>query len=107
MLLVLGMAAPRQVPIWLVPGMLSLAPFAYLLTFVDSDAAGRAYAAYGGVYLVASIALLWMSREVGRIDGTSQGHSSVSSEAQSYCWDPATLEPLPRRLTTAIGASET
>jgi hypothetical protein len=83
--------------------MLSLALFAYLLTLVDSDAAGRAYAAY----LVASIALLWMSREVGRIDGTSQGHSSVSSEAQSYCLDPATPEPLPCRLTTAIDASET
>lgn len=47
-------------PIWLVPGILSLALFAYLLTLVDSDAAGRAYAAYGGVYIVASIAWLWM-----------------------------------------------
>lgn len=46
-------------PNWLVPGMLSLALFAYLLTLVDSDAAGRAYAAYGGVYIVASIAWLW------------------------------------------------
>lgn len=47
-------------PIWLVPGMLSLALFAYLLTLVDSDAAGRAYAAYGGVYIVASIFWLWV-----------------------------------------------
>ena len=46
-------------PIWLAPGMLSLALFAYLLTLVDIDAAGRAYAAYGGVYIVASIAWLW------------------------------------------------
>lgn len=46
-------------PIWLVPGMFSLALFAYLLTLVDSEAAGRAYAAYGGVYIVASIAWLW------------------------------------------------
>ena len=43
---------------WLVPGMAALALFAWLLTQVDSDAAGRAYAAYGGVYIVAS--LLWM-----------------------------------------------
>jgi small multidrug resistance family-3 protein len=47
-------------PSWLVPGMLSLALFAYLLTRVDSDAAGRAYAAYGGIYIVASIFWLWV-----------------------------------------------
>ena len=44
---------------WLVPGGASLALFAYLLTLVDTDAAGRAYAAYGGVYIVASILWLW------------------------------------------------
>lgn len=46
-------------PLWLVPGMASLALFAYLLTLVDSEAAGRAYAAYGGVYITASLAWLW------------------------------------------------
>jgi small multidrug resistance family-3 protein len=46
--------------LWLLPGMLSLALFAYLLTRVDSEAAGRAYAAYGGVYIVASILWLWL-----------------------------------------------
>jgi small multidrug resistance family-3 protein len=44
---------------WLIPGGVSLALFAYLLTLVDSDAAGRAYAAYGGVYIVASLLWLW------------------------------------------------
>ena len=44
---------------WVAPGMLSLALFAYLLTLVESEAAGRAYAAYGGVYIVASILWLW------------------------------------------------
>ena len=43
---------------YLVPGVLSLVLFAYLLTLVDSNAAGRAYAAYGGVYIVASLAWL-------------------------------------------------
>ena len=33
--------------------------FAWLLTLVDSLAAGRAYAAYGGVYIAASLAWLW------------------------------------------------
>lgn len=46
---------------WVVPGMASLALFAYLLTLVESEAAGRAYAAYGGVYIVASIAWLWLA----------------------------------------------
>lgn len=45
---------------WLVPGMLSLAMFAYLLTLVDSAAAGRAFAAYGGVYIASSLAWLWL-----------------------------------------------
>ena len=38
-------------PLWLVPGMASLALFAYLLTLIETEHAGRAYAAYGGVYL--------------------------------------------------------
>ena len=37
----------------------SLALFAWLLTLVDSNAAGRAYAAYGGVYIVVSLGWLW------------------------------------------------
>lgn len=46
-------------PWWLVPGMASLALFAWLLTLVETEHAGRAYAAYGGVYIVASILWLW------------------------------------------------
>ena len=45
--------------LWIVPGTLSLLVFAYLLTLVPSDAASRAFAAYGGVYIVASLAWLW------------------------------------------------
>ncbi|MCX5568782.1 YnfA family protein [Kaistia nematophila] len=47
-------------PLWLVPGALSLALFAYLLTWIDSAAAGRAYAAYGGIYIALSILWLWI-----------------------------------------------
>jgi small multidrug resistance family-3 protein len=47
-------------PLWLIPGMASLALFAWLLTRVEADAAGRAYAAYGGVYIAASLAWLWL-----------------------------------------------
>lgn len=51
-------------PLWLAPGMLSLAAFAWLLTLVQTDAAGRAYAAYGGIYIVASILWLWLAEGV-------------------------------------------
>jgi small multidrug resistance family-3 protein len=44
---------------WLLPGLVSLALFAYLLTLIDSIAAGRAYASYGGVYIAASLFWLW------------------------------------------------
>jgi small multidrug resistance family-3 protein len=47
-------------PLWIAPGMISLALFAFLLTRVDSSAAGRAFAAYGGVYIAASITWLWL-----------------------------------------------
>lgn len=47
-------------PAWLIPGMVSLALFAYLLTLVEADHAGRTYAAYGGVYIVSAIAWLWL-----------------------------------------------
>jgi small multidrug resistance family-3 protein len=46
-------------PWWLVPGMVSLAGFAWLLALSDSAAAGRAFAAYGGVYVAASLVWLW------------------------------------------------
>lgn len=45
---------------WVAPGVVSLALFAYLLTLVQSEAAGRAYAAYGGVYIAASLLWLWI-----------------------------------------------
>lgn len=49
---------------WLFPGMLSLVAFAYLLTLVEINAAGRAYAAYGGIYIIASLFWLWGAEDV-------------------------------------------
>ena len=46
-----------QSVLWLLPGMAALAGFAALLTIAESPLAGRAYAAYGGIYITA--ALLW------------------------------------------------
>jgi len=46
--------------LWIVPGILSLIVFAWALTRVESDFAGRAYAAYGGIYIAASLGWLWL-----------------------------------------------
>lgn len=43
---------------WLAIGVLSLILFAYLLTKVNLEFAGRAYAVYGGIYIIAS--LIWL-----------------------------------------------
>lgn len=45
--------------LWLIPGAAALACFAYLLTWAETHAAGRAYASYGGIYIVAAIVWLW------------------------------------------------
>jgi len=45
---------------WLVPGVVSLMIFAWLLTLSSAEYAGRAYAAYGGIYILASLGWLWI-----------------------------------------------
>lgn len=45
--------------LWLLTGLASLVIFAWLLTLAPSEFAGRAFAAYGGVYIVASLIWLW------------------------------------------------
>ncbi|MFP5075689.1 YnfA family protein [Rhizobium sp. YIM 134829] len=45
-------------PLWLVPGCAALVAFALLLTLVEQPAAGRTFAAYGGIYIAASV--IWM-----------------------------------------------
>ena len=46
--------------LWLVPGLAALALFAFALTRVEVDAAGRAYAAYGGIYIAVALVWLWL-----------------------------------------------
>ncbi|MCZ6742811.1 MAG: YnfA family protein [Alphaproteobacteria bacterium] len=46
--------------LWVLPGMAALALFAYLLTRIDAAYAGRAFAAYGGVYIAASLGWMWL-----------------------------------------------
>lgn len=46
-------------PWWLAPGIVCLIVFALALTRVDAAFAGRAFAAYGGIYIASS--LVWMA----------------------------------------------
>ena len=49
-----------RAPLWvLLPAALSLALFAWLLT-LHPTAAGRVYAAYGGVYVATAVLWLWL-----------------------------------------------
>ena len=45
---------------WTLPGVGCLVLFALLLTRVDTGAAGRAFAAYGGIYICASLGWMWL-----------------------------------------------
>ena len=45
---------------WILLGIVSLAVFALLLTRIEALFAGRTFAAYGGVYIAASLLWLWV-----------------------------------------------
>lgn len=47
-------------PWWLIVAGLALAAFAWALALSPADMAGRAFAAYGGIYVAASILWLWV-----------------------------------------------
>ena len=51
-------------PWWLAPGMVALALFAWALANVESAVAGRVFAAYGGIYITASLGWLWLVEDV-------------------------------------------
>ena len=48
----------EKTPWWLALGVISLILFAYVLTKIDVENAGRVYAIYGGIYIATS--LLWL-----------------------------------------------
>jgi small multidrug resistance family-3 protein len=50
----------QKSPLWTIPGTVSLVMFALALSRIDAEAAGRAYAAYGGIYILSSVAWLWL-----------------------------------------------
>ena len=70
-------------PLWLLPGVAALVLFAWLLTLSEAHATGRTYAAYGGVYIAASLAWLWA------VEGVSPDRWDVTGAA--VCLIGATL----------------
>ena len=47
--------------LWLIPGLGALVGFGWLLAQVETGFAGRAFAAYGGVYIAASLIWMWLA----------------------------------------------
>lgn len=74
--------------LWLVPGALALAVFAFLLTRVEADFAGRAYAAYGGVYIASSLLWLWAVEGVRADRWDLVGASICLLGAAIILWGP-------------------
>jgi small multidrug resistance family-3 protein len=73
---------------WLVPGVASLCLFAYLLTLVDAEHAGRAYAAYGGVYIVCALLWLWIAEQIRPDRWDMLGAAFCLGGAAIILWGP-------------------
>ena len=72
----------------LVPGLCSLALFAYLLTLADAEQAGRAFAAYGGIYILASLAWLMIVENVRPDLWDMIGAATCIAGAMIILWGP-------------------
>ena len=59
LLCLLVVARLGRSPAWAAAGVGALIVFAWLLTRIDMNFAGRAYAAYGGIYIAAALLWLW------------------------------------------------
>ena len=78
-------------PFWIAPGMASLALFAYLLTLVDAEHAGRTYAAYGGIYILSALGWLWIAEGVRPDRWDALGVTICLIGAAIILWGPRTV----------------
>lgn len=77
-------------PLWLPPGILALCLFAWLLTLVEAEHAGRAYAAYGGIYILSALGWLWMAEGVKPDRWDAIGVAVCLVGASIILWGPRT-----------------
>jgi small multidrug resistance family-3 protein len=77
-------------PWWLAPGIASLCLFAYLLTLVNAEHAGRTYAAYGGVYITAAVFWLWFAEGIKPDRWDVLGAAVCLAGAAIILWGPRT-----------------
>jgi small multidrug resistance family-3 protein len=77
-------------PLWLAPGILALCLFAWLLTLVEAEHAGRAYAAYGGIYILSALGWLWMAEGVKPDRWDAIGVAVCLVGASIILWGPRT-----------------
>lgn len=76
--------------LWLMPGLLSLCLFAYLLTLIDAENAGRTYAAYGGIYILSALLWLWAVEHVKPDRWDISGAAICLVGAAIILWGPRT-----------------
>jgi len=73
---------------WIAPGTGALCLFAWLLTLADASHAGRAYAAYGGVYVMTALLWLWAAEGVRPDPWDLGGAGLCLAGAAVILWGP-------------------
>ena len=74
------------------PGLFSLLCFALLLTRVEAAYAGRAYAAYGGIYIITSLLWLGLVERTRPLASDWLGAALCVAGRWSSCWGRASPE---------------
>ena len=75
---------------WTLPGIACLLLFAFAIARIDASHAGRAFAAYGGVYILASILWLWAAERQMPDRWDVIGSGIALAGAAIILWGPRT-----------------
>ena len=78
-------------PLWTMPGVAALTLFALALTRVEASQAGRACAAYGGIYILSSLFWLWGVEQIQPDQWDVLGAAICLLGAGIILWGPRSL----------------